>query len=727
MLFSNKLSYLSVPISGMVKIKQQDIKDCGIACLASVGQHYGLHISLAKIRQWAQTDLQGTNLMGMLHAASCMGLEAKALRGTRQNLSHVPLPAIVHGIIENKLTHFMVLDRFNDNQVYVMDPTDGLGRKMSWEEFGRFWTGIIILLKPGENFEAYQEKSTSYARIWELIQPYKFRFFSTWLLSLVYTALGLSMSLFVQQLSDVIIPQKQFALLQSYSAAMFGILLLQFALQAYKTQTMLAVGQQLDLGIMRSYFSHIFTLPQRFFDTFRVGEIMSRVSDAVKIRQFINEVLMELFLHGSIVLSAYALLFWWDNRLAWLMLALIPLHAVIYGITNRWNRRQERQMMENTANVENYLVESISRAKTVKMYGIHAMLQAQTETLLHTFLGAAYTSKRINYIAEWTVQCMRAIFILLLLWQGSRLVMQDRLSMGELFALFALYNYFSGPLAQLIQVNKSWQAAKIASERLYDILDTSMEDMGSRVPQNLETALAFQHVNFQYGFRKHILQNVTLACRRGEFTGIVGESGSGKSTLFHLMQKLYPIQSGRITWNGESIERLSTEVLRQKIACVPQEIELFNGSIAANIALGDTNPNLDRIKQIADVLGLAGLFKQFDHGLETLVGDHGIALSGGQKQRLGVARALYRQPEVILLDEATAALDLKAEMQVLRAIRERVDTVVLISHRMLNFQDAHCIYVMEEGTCIEAGSHSELMREGTAYFALQAKQNGQLV
>jgi ATP-binding cassette subfamily B protein len=454
---------------------------------------------------------------------------------------------------------------------------------------------------------------------------------------------------------------------------------------------------------------------------------MSRVSDAVKIRQFINEVLMELFLHGSIVLSAYALLFWWDKRLAWLMLALIPLHAVIYGITNRWNRRQERQMMENTANLENHLVESISRAKTVKMYGIHAMLQAQTESLLHTFLGAAYTSKRINYIAEWTVQCMRAIFILLLLWQGSRLVMQDRLSMGELFALFALYNYFSGPLAQLIQVNKSWQAAKIASERLYDILDTSMEDMGSRVPQNLGTALAFQHVNFQYGFRKHILQNVTLACRRGEFTGIVGESGSGKSTLFHLMQKLYPIQSGRITWNGESIERLSTEVLRQKIACVPQEIELFNGSFAANIALGDTNPNLDRIKEIADVLGLAGLIKQLDHGLETLVGDHGIALSGGQKQRLGIARALYRQPEVILLDEATAALDLKAEMQVLRAIRERVDTVVLISHRMQNFQDAHCIYVMEEGTCIESGSHSELMREGTAYFALQAKQNGQLV
>jgi ATP-binding cassette subfamily B protein len=525
----------------------------------------------------------------------------------------------------------------------------------------------------------------------------------------------------------VIIPLKQFALLQSYAWAMFGILVLQFALQAYKSMTMLTVGQQLDYGIMRGYFSHIFTLSQRFFDTFRVGEIMSRVSDAVKIRQFINEVLIELFLNASIVLSAYALLFWWDQRLAWLMLPLIPLHAAIYGITNRWNRKQERQMMENTANLENHLVESISRAKTVKMYGIHEFLQAQTQAFLQTFLGEAYASKRINYISEWAVQCMRAIFVLVLLWQGGNLVMQDRLSMGELFALFALYNYFSGPLAQLTQVNKSWQAAKIASERLYDMLDTHVEDMGNRVPQNLGTSLAFQQVNFQYGFRKYILQNVSLECRMGEFTGIVGESGSGKSTLFHLIQKLYPISSGRIMWNGESIERLSTEVLRQKIACVPQEIELFNGSIAANIALGDTDPKLDRIKEIAQVLGLAALIKRLDHGLETLVGDHGIALSGGQKQRLGIARALYRQPEVILLDEATAALDIKAEMQVLRAIRERVATVVLISHRMQNFQDAHCIYVMEEGTCVESGSHSELMREGTAYFALLAKQNGQLV
>lgn len=711
----------------MVKIKQQDVKDCGIACLASIGQHYGLHVPLVKIREWAQTDLQGTNLVGMLHAANAMGFKAKALRGSRNQLMHIPLPAIVHGVIENKLGHFMVLDRIHENHVLVMDPLDGQARKITWNAFEAFWTGVIILMKPSSTFKAYREQISLPRRIWGLIQPYRFRFFTTWLIAILYTLLGLSMSLFVQQISDVIIPRKQFDLLQNYTLAMLGLLIVQFGLQAYKTRRLLDIGLQLDQGIMQGYFKHIFTLPQRFFDTFRVGEIMSRVSDAVKIRQFINEVLIDIFLHGSIVLSAYTLMFWWDARLGWMMIPLIALHAAIYGISNRWNSKQERQMMESTAKLENHVVESIHRAKTIKMYGIQSNVLAKTQALLISFLGSAYASKRMNFLAEWAVQCIRALFILVLLWQGGKLVMQGQLSMGELFALFALYNYFSGPLAQLTQVNKSWQSAKIASERLYDILDASVEDKGNRVPQNLQSSLTFHQVSFQYGFRKQILKNVSLECPQGKFTGIVGESGSGKSTLFHLMQKLYPIQSGRITWNGESIEHLATEVLRQKIACVPQEIQLFDGSIAYNIALGEAKPNEDRLKEITKAVGLDTLIRQLDHGLETLVGDHGIALSGGQKQRLGIARALYREPEVMLLDEATAALDSEAEKQVLRAIRDCVPTVILISHRLQNFQDADQIHVMHDGTCIESGAHAELMREGTTYFALQAKQNGQLV
>lgn len=711
----------------MVNIKQQDVKDCGIACLASIGQHYGLHLPLSKIRQWAQTDLQGTNLMGMLHAATQMGFHAKALRGTREQLQQIPLPAIAHGVVDGQLTHFVVICRLHDMHVLVMDPIDGEKRKMSWEAFEKFWTGIVLMLQPSEKFEAYNDQTPLYSRLWRLIRAYRFRLLMAWVSAILYTILGLMMSLFIQQMTDVIIPQKNIVMLQNYSLAMAGILLLQSFLQGYKVYHVLDMGHHIDRGIMRNYFAHIFTLPQRFFDTFRVGEIMSRVSDAVKIRYFANEVLLEILLNASIVLTAFSVLFIWDARLAWYMSSMIPVHGLIYFFSSRWNKRLERNMMEQTAQLENHLVESLSQARTLKLFQVQEFLKQKTNRLLEKFLGNVLTSNRLNYYSDLSIQLIRTFFTLLLLWKGGELVIQQRLSIGELFALFALYGYFSGPLAQLIQANKSYQAAKIASERFYDVMDMSPDDSGPKNPQTLTTSLSLQRVGFQYGFRKQILNNLSLQIDAGKFTGIVGESGSGKSTIFHLIQKIYTPKTGLITWDGEAIHRLSTAHLREKIACVPQDISLFNASISENIALGEQKPDIARIKRIAASIGLDSTVDQFEHGYETMLGENGVALSGGQKQRIAIARALYRNPEMILLDEATSSLDDAAEKQVLHAIQEQVHTVVMISHRMQQFKQADRIYVIDAGTCVESGDHETLMQAENLYFTWYTKQNAILV
>lgn len=711
----------------MVNIKQQDAKDCGIACLASIGKKYGIHLPLAKIRLWAQTDLQGTNLLGMIHAAKEMGFEAKALRGTREQLSNIPLPAIAHGVIDQRLTHFMVISQVNTAHVTVMDPALGEKRKMTWSAFENFWTGVVILIQPAANFESYNEQTSLYTRIWRLIQPYRLQLVLSWLSAILYTLLGLTTSIFIQQITDVIIPQKNLVLLQNYSLGMAGILMLQFFFQGYKTLHVLDTGHQLDGGIMRDYFTHIYSLPQRFFDTFRVGEIMSRVSDAVKIRHFANEVLLDILLNASIVVTAFGVLFFWDARLAWYMSSMIPLHFAVYYFTSRWNKTQERNMMEQTAHLENHLVESLGQIRTIKLFQAQEFIKEKTHQLLEKFLGTVYKSNRLNFFSESMIQFIRAIFTLLLLWQGGELVIQQRVSVGELFALFALYGYFSGPLAQLIQSNKAYQAAKIASERFYDLLDMNPEDEGIKYPQTTLTSLTLQQVNFQYGFRRLILKDLSLQIQAGEFTGIVGESGSGKSTIFHLIQKIYAPQSGKITWNGEVIDRISTELLRRNIACVPQEIALFNGSIIDNIALGENKPDIARIKNLSTRMGLDPIIKQFEHGFETIIGENGIALSGGQKQRIAIARALYRKPEVILLDEATAALDTLAEDQILRVIREEVKTMVLISHRMRNFKNADRIHVIDAGCCVESGNHDTLMEARKVYFNLCEKQNAILV
>jgi ATP-binding cassette subfamily B protein len=711
----------------MVNIKQQDVKDCGIACLASIGQHYGLHLPLSKIRQWAQTDLQGTNLVGMLHAANQMGFHAKALRGTREQLLQIPLPTIAHGVVDGRLTHFVVICRLHDTYIIVMDPMDGEKRKMSWEAFEKFWTGIVVMLKPNEAFRAYNDQIPLHVRLWTLIRTYRFRLLMSWVAAILYTVLGLIMSLFIQQMTDIIIPQKNMVMLQSDALSMAGILLLQCLLQGYKAHHVLDTGHQLDQGIMRNYFAHIFTLPQRFFDTFRVGEIMSRVSDAVKIRHFVNEVLLEILLNASIVVTAFVVLFVWDARLAWYMSCMIPLHGLVYLLASRWNKRLERNMMEQTAHLENHLIESLGQIRTLKLFLVTEFLKQKTNQLLEKFLGTVLKSNRLIAYSDLLIQVIRSFFTLLLLWKGGELVIQQRLSMGELFALFALYGYFSGPLAQLIQANKAYQAAKIASERFFDVMDMSPDDSGPQNPQTLKTSLSLQRVGFQYGFRKQILNNLSLQIHAGEFTGIVGASGSGKSTIFHLIQKIYTPKTGLITWDGEAIHRLSTARLREKIACVPQDIALFNASISANIALGEQKPDLARIKKIAASIGLDSMVEQFEHGYETMLGENGVAISGGQKQRIAIARALYRNPEIILLDEATSSLDDAAEKQVLNAIQEQVHTVVMISHRMQQFKQADRIHVIDAGTCVESGDHETLMRAGKLYFTWFTKQNAVLV
>jgi ATP-binding cassette subfamily B protein len=346
---------------------------------------------------------------------------------------------------------------------------------------------------------------------------------------------------------------------------------------------------------------------------------------------------------------------------------------------------------------------------------------------MDSLLDTVQHSKRINFSTELLAQGIRSLFTILLLWKGGEFVMHEALSIGELFALFALYGYFSGPIAQLVQANQAIQSARIASERLHDILDQETEEPGQSMPKALQKEISIQQVGFRFGFRKSILEGVDLSIPLGSFTGIVGESGSGKSTLLKLCMKIYTPQSGKILWDDEDIQTISGVALRKKMAFVPQEIELFDGNFYSNIALGDANPNLERIRHVAEITGLQDIIERLPHGYETGLGENGMALSGGQKQRLGIARAFYLLPEVILLDEATAWLDSAAERKILQLIRSQIRTVVCISHRLTQFEDADCIHVIQAGTVVESGTHADLMQKVGAYFNLYSKQNGELV
>ena len=303
-------------------IKQHDIKDCGAACLASVGAYYGNKMPIAKIRQICHTDTRGTNILGMIQGLEAMGFNAKGVKGDIEALSDIPLPAIAHIIVNGQLHHFVVIYKLSKGKVTVMDPAYGKLEEYSKEDFAKIWTGVLVILEKNEYFEQKDERTSVYARFWNLVKPHKSILFQALLGAVIYTVLGLSTSIYIEKITDYVLIDGNRRLLNLLSIGMIIILLFQIFISSMKSILVLQTGQKMDKHLILGYYKHLLKLPQRFFDTMRVGEIISRVNDAVKIRSFINDVAIQIFVNVFILFFSFAMMFTYYWKLS-LIVALV--------------------------------------------------------------------------------------------------------------------------------------------------------------------------------------------------------------------------------------------------------------------------------------------------------------------------------------------------------------------------------------------------------------------
>ncbi|GHT10433.1 bacteriocin cleavage/export ABC transporter [Bacteroidia bacterium] len=710
-----------------VKIKQRDITDCGATCLASVASFFNLQLSIAYIRQIASTDKKGTNVLGMVTAAEKLGFVAKGVKGNRDSLSKIPVPTIAHVIIKGMLSHFLVIYKVKKDTIEYMDPGDGLMHKVSIDKFCETWTGYLILIMPGEDFQEGNRKISNLKRFLYLLQPHKSVLFQCLFGAIIYTVLGLSTSIYIQKLTDKVLPEGNTNLLNLLSVGMLLILLLQTFTGIFQSIFMMKTGQQIDTRLVLGYYKHLLRLPQQFFDTMRVGEILSRIGDAVKIRAFINDVSISLIVNVFIVIFSFALMFVYSWELSLLMLIVIPLYAVLYYITDMLNKKQERKIMETSAELQSQLVESVGSTKTIKQFGIENYTNFKTENKFVLMMQTVYRSGLNGLFTGNTAGFISRLFTILLLWIGSYYVIDNSITPGTLLSFYSIIGYFMGPAASLIGANKTIQNALIASDRLFEIMDLERESEENKIELKKENIgdICFDNISFSYGSRKDIFVDFSLTIPKGKLTAIIGESGSGKTTLASLLQKLYPIRAGKITINGQNIDFFTNESMRKLISAVPQQLNLFSGNIIDNIAVGDFNPDMDKIIQIVKQLGLMPFIENLPRGFNTYIGENGTQLSGGEKQRLAIARALYSDPEVFIFDEATSSLDSKSEEYVKNLIRDLIaegKTILIIAHRLSTVIDADKIIVLENGKVMEQGSHQELYSAKGRYFQMWEKQ-----
>lgn len=713
-----------------VKIRQHDEFDCGAACLASVAAHYKLGIPIARIRQYAATGKDGTSVYGLIRAASKLGFVAKGVKGKKESLSMIPYPTVAHVIketTEDIYHHFVVLYKSKKNKIQVMDPAYGSLEWMNIEEFVKVWSGVLILFEPTETFYPHDERYPLFGRFKELIAPHKVMLLQAFIGALCYTIFGLSNSIYIEKITDYVLIGGNTGLLNLLSFAMIFVVVMKLIFYFVHNFIIIRTCQLMDSSLILGYYKHILKLPQQFFDMMQIGEITSRINDAVKIRNFINSTIIGLVVNALIVILSFVVMFVYSWKLALVMTIVIPFYLILYFFTDFWNKRVERKVMENSANLESQLIESLNAEKTIKQFGIENYENERTENRFVKMLYSIYSSGKCALISNGVSEFFSSILVIVLIWIGSTFVMKGEMTTGELMSFYAIVGYFTAPISSLIMANKTIREAFIAADRLFEIMDLEREKTEDKIElkRDMIGDVVFSNVKFAYANDKNVFENLNLRIQKGKLSAIVGESGCGKTTIVNLLQNLYPLNNGKITIGGCQLSLFSNESIRTMISVVPQQITLFSGTILQNIALGEYYPDVRRVSEILDQLGLSEYIESLPQGFNSQVGENGSYLSGGQKQRLSIARAIYKNPEILIMDEATSSLDSLSERYVQSVVEDLLKqkkTIVVVAHRLSTIKNADEIFVLKDGALIEQGNFSKLVSNNGEFYRLWSSQ-----
>jgi len=661
-------------------ILQQDERDCGPACLAALSHYYGKQQPIARIRELAGTDQEGTSLLGLAEAAEAIGLQADGFKAEPEALPELPLPAIAHW----DDNHFVTILAVKKDIVTIGDPAEGT-KKISLAEFCRNWTGYLLVVQPGQQSTPVSS-SSRLGRFVSLLRPRWKTVLEIILCSLIIAGLSLTSPVVIQFLMDHILISQNVSTLNWFMLALLGLLVFTALFVMLRRYLLAHLGRWLDITLMQGYYNHIMDLPARFFVNRKVGEVLSRFNDAAKIRQMLGGTAILSIVDLLMTIAAVLLMFVYHWKLALVTVAFLPFFAASFAALNPLLRRRSRQVMELAADAQAHIVESFGGAVGVKCSAAAKQMRWVTDRRLGRMLHRAFGLEMLDTGIETLANIVGGLGTAVVLWYGAYSVIHQQLTIGQLMAFYSLVGMVLSPVERLMGLNRELQDALVAADRLLEIMDipTETEQEQSMLSDvDLSGDILLDSVTFHFPGRLPLFEDFSCRIPGGKTTVIIGPSGSGKSTLCQMLNRLQVPDKGRATIGRTDLSLVALPVLRRKVGYISTTPFVFSGTVRENIQLGQPEANFASVTVVAQVAQAHEFIEQLPRGYDTVLSEGGANLSTGQRLRIVLARAILANPQALVLDEVSSLLDPATESRILAGLREALPslTLILVTHR----------------------------------------------
>jgi ATP-binding cassette subfamily B protein len=718
--------------------KQADFKDCGPTCLKIIAKHYGKTISIQELRDNSETTREGSNLLFLSDAAEKVGFRTLGVKLNLERLEEAPLPCILHW---NK-NHYVVLYKIKKGIYYISDPAFGL-IEYNKQDFLKFWIGnnaddftqegVALLIEATPkfyqtDFDKEDNKGFGFGILSQYVLRYKSYLFQLSIGLLASSLLQLIFPFLTQSIVDVGIQNQNIHFIYLILFAQLFLFAGRTGLELIRSWILLHLSTRINISLISDFFIKLMNLPISFFDVRMTGDIMQRINDHHRIEKILTTSSLNVLFSVINMFVMGAVLAYFNLKI---FLVFFAGSLLYFGWITLFLKRRETLDYKRFAEVSNEqgkVMELINGMQEIKLHNAEKQKRWGWEYVQARLFRVSIKGlvlEQSQTIGSSVINELKNIFITFL---SAKLVIDGSITLGMMLAINSIVGSLNGPITQLIQFVRELQDAKISLARLSEIHEkedeTQQEEHQSHdVPYDSDIEL--KNVSYRYlGSDIPVLDNLSLQIPANKVTAIVGVSGSGKTTLMKLLLKFYEPEKGEIIIGNSQLKNISQKAWRSSIGSVMQEGFIFSDTIANNIAFGVDKVDKERLVYASDVANIKQYISELPLGYNTKIGAEGLGMSTGQKQRLLIARAVYKNPEILFFDEATSALDANNEKEIMQKldIFFKNKTVIVIAHRLSTVINADQIVVLDKGKIIEIGNHTALVEQKGSYFELVKNQ-----